>query len=452
MVAWPASPWEGAALEAAPLTGSAWGAELVTSSVSFSLPSSDLYALDQDHFLRGLIGGTLARCWVSFRQGGTLYAPNFGHGGSSADPTVFVSALAAATAILVDLGTAARSADDVAQDFVDDCSAAGVTGISRVGATITIAGASDLTIPPNVDTTNTAERGMRGAVRDDWGDIGGSPNTTGGTDSTVSVHLGVLGSALGRSGRVIAVGAWGAADLGQGGVGPNMQASTGPVYSLSPTAMTRIGAGRIPTTMPTGPSAAEGGTCSVAVIAAGAFTATDNVWVHLQCHGAGVGGIRYRAHGRTPVGRGTVALNQRMIVDTTVTDDATLGLPDPYTPTVDSDFAIYGSLFVVVEFPDASGNYYADGRMVYRYGDHNPDRLHGTQTIAPPATLDIETTHHRELFPQWTEVEITHVTRAIRDIDVGTEAPRTRGSRSMTGPITSSPARPRRRSSPTQGA
>ena len=312
-----------------------------------------------------------------------------------------MASLASATHIPVDLGSSSRSASYVASAVVTALDGAGVTGASAIGATVTIDAASNLTIPPTVDTTDTSLRGMWGSQRDDWGDGGAGQalNQNGGTGGTGSVHLGQVGTA----GRVLGVYLWTRTDT-VAMVG-RLAASTGPVYSTSPGAMTLLSQG-------TASIQGFGGIVHEAV----AFGATDRLWAQYASDTA-TAGIRYRAHGATPVGRGQMGAGEALIWDTTRSASSATAFGASYTPTVDATFGIYVAIGIVFEIPNASGNYPANGSMRVRIGDQNDDPNHGTQFPVDPSIIDGETTHHRMRWPNWTETILSTVTRTVGDIE-----------------------------------
>lgn len=368
-----------------------------TSSVSFTVPGSDVFPLDLFHLRHGLIGGTLARCWVSWTQSsGGLRVIDFTHNGSSADPRTFVGSLSAANRTVVSLGSTIRTATQVAQAIVDALVADGLSA-SRIDATVTVLNASNLVIPSSVDTTDASLRGMWGNQRFNWGTgaDGQTLNQNGGTDGTGSVHIAPLGTA----GRILGVYLFTRTDLS--GMDVLLACSTGPVHSTSPGAMTPLGQGAL--------VAAQG--LAITTFAAVAVTGTADLWAHYR--GNNGGGITFRAHGATPVGRGQLGLNEELIWDTTSSASSGTQFGATYTPTVDNTFNIYVAIGVIFEIPDADGNYFANGAMRVRIGDHNNDDEHGTQFPAGPALLDGETTHHRFQWPNWTAIQLSEVHRTV---------------------------------------
>ena len=396
----------------APLAGGGGGEEPGGGgTVTFLLPSSDLFpsnGLDALIYARrGLVGGTLARCWIAATIDGTLTVIDIAHGGSSADPTVYVASMAAATRISVDLGAVAATAQDVATAIVTALDGQGITATAEDNLdgrwALTISNATDAVVPAAVDLTDTSLRGMFGMQRDDWGTgaEGQNLNGDGGTGGTGSVHLGQVGTA----GRIIGIYLWSRTD----GVPMvvRLAASSGPTYSASPGSMTLLAQGT---------ESVQG--FGTVVTEAAAFGATDDIWAQYRSDTAGTAGIRFRLHGQTPVGRGQQGLGQVLVWDTTASASSATAFGATYAPTVDATFNIYVAIGVIYEIPDGSGNYHADGSLTLRIGDQNPDPEHGTQFLAGPGVLTGETTHHRFQWIEDTEITIDEVWRTVSAIGV----------------------------------
>lgn len=374
-------------------------------TVLLALPSSDLFERDIMHARRGQVGGTLARSWFALTIGGVTVVRSFQHNGSRADPTgsAGVPALSGLAHRYIDLGAVAASASDVSDAVIAslalDSISAVAEGTDAEGRALVRITADSLTIPPAVDTTDTSLRGLWGAQRDDWGT---SPpqNQPGGTNGTGSIHLGNPSSQpglSGRNGRIIAVYMW-----AHTGHQPRLGVSSGPAYSASPGAMTLLAQA-----IATDPITDFG----MATFDAVAFSSTDELWAHYRENAAG--GPRYRPHGSTPVGRGDQGLNQVLVWDTTSAASSASAFGATYTPTVDATFNIYIMIGVVYELQDSNGNYHADGSIDTWIGDQNLDPLHGTRFDAGPALIDTETTHHRTIFPNWTNYGATEYRRAV---------------------------------------
>ena len=389
------------------------GYSINASSVEFTLPGSDEYPMDMFHARRGMVGGSLARCWVSFNAGGSLIVVDFAHNGSSADPRTWVSSLVGATRAPVSLAAGNRTATQVGDAVVTALVVVGIQATNAAG-TITIPNARTLVIPATVDTTDRSLRGMWGLQRDDWGAGVGvtQPNQNGGTDGTGTIHLPALSThtniPAATNGRVIGVYVW-----AHGGFTPRLAAGTGPVYALDPATITIIGEAQVSS----GISNAEFG--GVIFSAPGAIDTDDELWAMYKGDVAtSPGGPRFRTHGRVVEGNGDIVVDEELCWDTTVDDAATTLFGATYDPTNNSNFSTYPALGLIYEIEDTNGNFYANGAIDDWIGDQNTDDTHGTQFAAAPATLDDETTHHRFLWPQWQSAPVTQVRRAYDAVDL----------------------------------
>jgi hypothetical protein len=397
----------------APRAGGGDGEEPTPPSdgVTFLVPGSDIFpsvGLDALFYARrGLVGGTLARCWVAFTVGEQQYVLDLAHGGSAAHPVLWVPALAAAMRIQCNLGMASVTAEEVADAIIAALAGEDITATAEVSDdgrwAVTIADASDLVLPDPVDMTDTSLRGMWGMQRDDWGTgaEGQDLNADGGTGGTGSIHLGQIGTA----GRIIGLYMWTATGAP---MVVRLAASSGPAYSASPGVMTILGEGS---------ETLQGfGTVVLDVVEASGFGATDEIWAHYRSDSGGGAGIRYRGFGQTPEGRGQQGANQVLVWDTDADASASTAFGGSYTPIVAATFNIYTAIGVIYEIPDGAGNYYADGSLTMRIGDQNPDPEHGTQFLAGPVFLNGETTHHRFRWIEDTNLEITEVWRTVSAI------------------------------------
>jgi hypothetical protein len=376
-------------------------------SVAFTVPGSDLFPANMFHGRRALMGGTLARAWVAWTHTDGLRVLDIAHGGSSADPRAFVPALAAATRTAVTLPSSTRTAAQVAAAIVSALVADGIDAVA-VGATVTISGVSvrDLVIPPAVDMTDEALRGMHGMQRDDWGD-GAAEHTTnsdGGTDAVVWMNLGTLGAA----GRISGAYAW--CNTSGAPAVMRLVVGTGPAYSLTPGAITVIGEAEATSDAVTGFAS-----ITFPAIAVGAST---QIWIGHATNTA-TAGLRYRPQSATPLGAGDVPASQDILVDTTRDPASTNVFGASVTPTVDAHYAVNSALGVIFELPNGSGRYPADGSLTALIGDHNPDVDHGTQFDAGPGILAGETTHQRNATLPWSDVIATEISRVLGDTASG---------------------------------
>lgn len=398
MEVWGAEEWSATTWEAEEWTAQVWGTSSSTATVTLTvyMPGSDVVPEDDlFHGRRALMGGMLSRCWpASFIQNGTRYVLSFQHNGSRSDPVVWAAhLLAGATHAFVDLGAVSRTPTEVATLYAAQATTTGITGVSvggtdsegRVAVVITGVEAGSLIEPPAVDTRDTALRGMEGGQRDEWGTTT-TGNNDGGTGDTGTQHIDNPAAREGRDGRVLGMYMW-----GHGGYAPRLMVSRGPAYSTNPGALTVINQAEVVSGL--------NGYGTARFLDPSAILTTDELWNSWREDTAG--GTRFRFHGESPVGQGDIGLNQFTLADTTSPTSSGTAFGATYTPVVGSSFPIYMMVGIIYEIPDASGNYFADGNFRTWIGDQNTDVTHGTQTPAPPAVLDIETTHHRFRIPQW---------------------------------------------------
>jgi hypothetical protein len=388
-----------------------------TGNFTIAMPGSDVFPMDEFHARRGLVGGSLARCWFTVVASGTSRVYSFAHGPttaltSRANPTVHVASLSGHTHREISLGTAARTPTQVVSDCITALALDGITAIDA-GADasgrrlLQINSVTSVGLPPAV-TLDRRERGIWGAQRDDWGtgsSFAVTTNLTGGTTGTGSIHLGnpsTQSGMTGRTGRVLGVYIWAG-----GGHAPRLAAFTGPAYSIAPTALTTIG--QAAAAGIGGASRAFGGVC----FDAAAFGTSANLWASYRENVAGGPGYRNHASAPGPEGRGDVAISQQLIWDTVSPTAAGTAFGGTYTPTVSATFTIYVSIGVIFELQDANGNYPADAAIIEYIGDQNTDVNHGTQFDAGVAFLTGETTHQRLIFPQWTNYSATAYRRAV---------------------------------------
>lgn len=372
---------------------------------TIAMPGSDVFAFDLFHARRGLVGGTLSRCYFVVVASGTTRVYSFQHNGSRANPTVHVPSLSTASHRYVDLGSSVNTATQVVAACIASLALDGITatdnGADSSGRRLLrITGVTSVSLPAAVATDNR-ERGMWGLQRDHWGaGAAATLNADGGTTGTGSIHLGNPNSQSGmsgRTGRVLGVYLW-----ANGNFPPRLAAFTGPAYSTTPTALTTLGEAVS--------AAINGPGFGGVLFDAAAFGASANLWAAYRDNT--VGGPRYRLHAQTPVGRGDQGLNQFLVWDTVASSSNATAFGASYTPTSSSTFGIYVSIGVIYELQDANGRYPADGSIDTWVGDQNTTPAHGTIFSAGPALLDNETTHHRFTLPNWTNYGSTQYRRA----------------------------------------
>lgn len=369
-------------------------------SVTINLPGSDLIAAD-DLFLggrRALPGGSAARSWFSFVHSSVgLVVVDYAHGGSSADPTVHVAALSAATRVAVDLGSTARTPAAQASLTITALASAGVSSTANGGA-LTVNGATGLTIGPASTHTNITLRGMRGMQRNGWGNpTYADNNQEGGTNGTGVMYLGQLGTA----GRCVGLYIW-----AHSGFTPRLTLFSGPAYSTSPGEMTVLAQGVAPAI----PDSGSGGWAYVTFEAV-AFGASDHLWLGYSEDDTPSSGPMYRGGSETPAGLGDFAGSQSLLWDTTRDSSNSSAFGATYTPTVNATYGIYVAIGALVEHPDGNGDYPADGSVTIRVGFQLNSTTHGTRFDATDSILDPETTHHPHIAVRLTNIAVRSFTR-----------------------------------------
>lgn len=409
-------PWGGAAIVGRSPAGLGWGEEEgeEASSISITCPNAEIYSPDTLHGRLGLVGGQLARCWWAFTHGGINYVVTYQQGGSGADPTEHVASLSGYTVITVDLGSVYRDGSAVASLSVTAINTElGTSDASADGAALSIDGASDLEIPPDVDTTDMTLSGMAGVIREIHETSIGitQANTNGGTNATSAQHVQALsgrtGFASARACRPIALycaghGGWRPL-LGIGGLGT--------ADSMTPGTFTMFAEARLADGLANG----EIGLAPIAAVPAGMDT-DDTFWFFTRGDTAtSPGGSRVRQHGRTREFNGDFSLGNgtttgMLLVDNAADDAATTSFGSSYAFTVSSSFGFYLTGGIVFEVADANGRYPANGRFRKRFGSHMAENQ-GTQFIADGNQLDDEVTAHRFLFPEYQYLTVNAIGR-----------------------------------------
>lgn len=351
-------------------------------AVSITFPSSVVYPIDDFHLRRALIGTSMSRAWVSVVQGSTRYAFDALSNGSGANCVTWNTSLAGASRTQVSLTAGARTGAQNATEFEAAMIAAGLTGVSRVGATVTIAPASGLLIGAAM-TYDTALRGIWGAQRDRFG-TATAANANGNMGGTGSVH--VTGPA--SAGRIIGVymRAGGSANVRLG-------VATGPAYSTTPAAFSG------------GTEAlATRGAVDTTLVAAlfaepQAMGAAASKWWSFRGAGGGDPTLRYRGHGATPEGNGDLVVGEQLLFSTTTSDPTTaIYTAGAYTHGAEAGpYSIYAFGGFIYEIP-VSGEYVGDGGLYTGVGTHATATAGGpTATVA--ANMDAETFGMRHPIP-----------------------------------------------------
>lgn len=365
-----------------------------SSSVSITFPSVVLFPIDDLHMRRALIGSNASRSYFSFRQGGTLYGVDTTHEGSGA-PCTMNASLATATRINVPLASGAQTAVAWATAVVTALTGAGITGVSRNSATVTVAGGSNLTLAPAM-TYDPTNRGVWGMQRRSYGP--GFDLSTGAMGGTGSVHM----TAPASAGRIIAI-----VMRSSGTASVRLGIANGPAYSTTPAAFSAGVEGASTR------GAVDTELCMVRLSATQVrtYTAAQNLWHSFRGVAGGDPGLRYRAHASSPVGRGDIPLNEQLLFSSTTSNPATaIYTAGAYTHGAEAGpYSIYAFVGFVYEIPDANGDYTGRGDIVTAFGKHGVSAAAPTATVG--TTMDEETFGMRHPVP-W-DCFATHV-----DVDV----------------------------------
>jgi hypothetical protein len=374
-------------------------------TVTFTLVASEEYAISLTNMRRGLVGGTLSRAWISLTQNGTQYVVSFDHNGSRADPTVWSPQCAGATHGYAVLGAGTITAENVAAAAETALELLGVTGVSVVGAVLTVEDAGNKLIgTPMVYDTST--RGMWGEHRDSFG-TASTANANGNMGGTGSVHVDGPASA----GRIL-----GAYMRAGGSANVRLGVADGPAYSTTPAAFS-------------GGSEAVGvrGAVDTTLVLAlfddpQEMDAAADKWVSFRGRVGGDPTLRYRNHASTPEGDGDLTASEQLLFSTTEDNPAVaIYTAGAYTHGAEAGpYSIYAFVGFVYEVPDGNGEYPGDGGIESALGTHATATAGGpTATVA--ADMDAETFGMRHLIPWDCDVVAVDVSVAAyaADEDLG---------------------------------
>lgn len=371
-------------------------------TIEITFPDVAVFALDDFHTRRGFVGSTASRAYFGFRQGGTLYALDTLHEGSGADCRTWITALASATRGQVSLSSGARTGTEWATAVETALGVLGVTGVSRVGATVTITPATGY-VAPAANTYDTSLRGRWGMQRDVFGG-GSSSSSTGAMGGTGSVHL----TSPNLTGRIIAIGM-----RATGSNNVRLGIANGPAYSTTPTAFS----GGLE-----GVSTNNSGFRLYPLPEPMAMTALQNKWISFRGVSGGDPALVYRNFTDTPQGNGDLGAAEQLLFSTTTSNPATaIYTAGAYTHGAEAGpYSINAFVFFIYEVAVA-GTYPGDGGLVTAIGTHQ-DATTGTPTATVATTMDEETFGMRHVIP-WTcnatAVDIAVVARsASEDLSV----------------------------------
>lgn len=303
------------------------------------LPSSDAFPLDMFHLRRGLVGGTLARAWVSVEQDGECYVASLEQNGSRADATSWESELAGCTNAFADIGDDDATCSEVATAVAAALTSAGASDALADGCSVEVVGATAASTG-RARSTDRNDQGVWGMQRD-LAFASGS-TTNGAMGATGGAHLNPR-----CTGRILA-----ACIRADGGNDVRLGIGEGPDYAADPTAISILAEGVA--------TAVDNNALGCIVPAEPvAVTTTDDTW--LVFRGAAGEQLRFREHSASPEGNGDMISGEQLIWsglsgDPTVALGASVDLGGGGGP-----FSLYAHLFYVDECDDAG--YPGDGAL-----------------------------------------------------------------------------------------
>jgi len=318
-----------------PMMGSVHPGGTGASSVSITFPASTVFEITAGNLARAFAGATMSRACCGIRQGATLYAIDFLHEGSGANCTTWNTTFAGYTRGQVSLSAGTRTGIEVATAAQTALELLGVSGITRSGATLTIANASSLILGGPRTTTESA-CGMWGRQKVDCG----TALVYSAVNATVSIHETTPSTA----GRVVGVYISGSNGARSGSM--RMGYATGPAYNVAPGAFSDGQEGL----------ATRNGDVAVLLFAEPiAAPASSDRWIVYRTNAAAAWGVETRTHGSTPVGRGDLTLSERVLINTTITNPATaIFSAGAYTHVNSATGTAYAAVGLIYELPTAA--------------------------------------------------------------------------------------------------
>lgn len=290
-----------------------------------TIGSSELLGTPSE-WLRAQLGGTAARSLVSYEIDGERIVQTFSQGGSRADPTTYIPALAGATNRFVSLGSGYVTPDDVAEALRLDCIAMGVAA-TRAANVVSIPGASS-PIVGDAPAEGAAGPFGRWGMRRIWAS---------GMTTTANLGTAIRYVQMPATAGIVT----GLLCHGSGGYRPRLAIGRPTGAFPNPGAITDIREGR----MASGLASAAAG---VVVLDNPLPFAANEVLVILDCAGPATGTLSIRNFGLTPVGNGNFVLNQGVLVDQARTNPATL-FGSSWTPGALTTVNTYDAHAVIFE-------------------------------------------------------------------------------------------------------
>lgn len=344
------------------------GAEPTVQSIAFTVPNAQLYPLTLPYLRRGQVYSNAARSYLRFRQGATTYGVDTTHNSIGANCVTWNASLSGATRVNVTLAAGAQTGAAWATAMASALTSAGVTGVTRDGAIIRIAGARDLVFGSGWASST---RRIWGRRRTRFGTGGGiTAPSYNAVNGTVSAHL----TRPGTAGRILLTGMLDTSGARTGSF--RMALHDGPVYSLASKSLT-------------------GGVEGLATLTNDVYTLTHNEpiaygatadkWVSWKTNAAAAVNVEARAFTASPAGGGDHTTAERILIDATSTNPA-VAFGASFTNPAGANGQVFGAHFVVVEFPDSNGDYYGDASI----GDVDEGEIigfRGAYNMGTPSTL-----------------------------------------------------------------
>lgn len=292
--------------------------------------ASELVDPSQNDVLRARLGGSAARSYVGCTIGAQTVVQAIAQGGSYADPSTYIPALAGATVRRVDLPGGSVSDEDVAAAMEADWLAFGVAA-TRVGAVVSVPNARDGFIgdAPALDAAGSFGRfGVRRMY------LTGVANVANAGTLIRVVEMSAANGFTAPRGIVTGI-----AVHGSGGYQPRLAVGRCSAYP-TPGTVTDIREGRLVASL------AANAMGVVVLDSPLPFEQGDTLAI-LDCGGA-AGTYARRAHGLAPAGNFNFGLNEAVFEDATRTDP-TIPFGASYTPTLSSTLNFYDAHALVVE-------------------------------------------------------------------------------------------------------
>ena len=371
---WAADMWAAERWTFTEWLGRRWGAPITPiPTLAITFPSSELFDINVFNLARGLCPARMSRAYFGITQNSTNFAFDFTHAGQGANCVTWNSNVAGYTRANIALSSGAKTAIEVATAAVVALEAAGVTGVSRIDATVYIVGATNL-VTGAAMTTDENIRGMYGRQRTDFGTGTATAPFFSAVNATASVHVTTKATA----GRILGVYLLSTNGARTGSM--RMGFATGPAYAVSPTAFS---AGQ------EGLATLNGNVALLLFPEPIAAPASVDRWMIWKTNTAAAWGVETRIFAATPTGRGDLTANESILLDTTVVNPA-VNIFDGsgnYTRAGVAVGAAYGAVGYIFEEPTA-GNYYGDGSLRTFVGYHGAYNAGTPSTDIGPTILD----------------------------------------------------------------